>query len=446
MSITSLINYFVHPDRFADQEELRKSRLFVRACLLTSIFSASYIGFSVLFEFQLGVYLMIYNALGFIGLAFFGKTKIPIGLLGNVYSFVGASAIIVLAYFSGGIWSALYPWIIAIPVLSLLVVGRSAAIFWGAVSFLVMIWFGILAEQGIELPVEYNQEYKTLWFLSVVPGLLLIILFISFVFEHTQTKALNDLQQTNTQLQNQKDTIATQSERLTKLLEEKDYIIRILAHDLRSPLNNISSLVSLMSIDNEKNRVAEYNQMIYKASENAKHLVDRVLEMDASNQDEIKLNLEELDVVTYLESVVESMKDSARAKDIDLSFENNTVGAKVMADDTYFGLIFENLISNAIKFSEKSKSVVIHTSYNETLLQVRIIDEGPGVPLNERDKLFQKFSKLSARPTAGESSTGLGLSLVKRYTELIDGSIYYEDVAGKGAVFVVELPIAKTQE
>ncbi len=442
MALAPFIDYFVHHDRFLDQEELRKTRLFVRACLLTSIFSASYIGFSILFEFHLGVYLMIYNALGFIVLAFFGKTKTPIGILGNIYSFLGASAIIALTYFSGGIWSALYPWIIAIPVLSLLVVGRSSAIFWGAISFLVMIWFGILAEQGVELPVQYNQEYKTLWFLSVVPGLLLIILFISFVFEHTQTKALKDLQDINTQLQNQKDTIASQSERLAKILEEKDYIIRILAHDLRSPLNNISSLVSLMSIDNEKERITEYNQMIYKASENAKHLVDRVLEMDASGQDKVKLNLEEIDVVTYLEGVVESIGDTARAKNIELTFENNTSGVKVLADDTYFGLIFENLLSNAIKFSEKGKNVIVSTSCSETVLQVRIIDEGPGVPINERDKLFQKFSKLSARPTAGESSTGLGLSLVKRYTELIDGTIYYEDVEGKGAVFVVELPIA----
>ncbi|MEQ8926309.1 MAG: ATP-binding protein, partial [Fulvivirga sp.] len=73
-----------------------------------------------------------------------------------------------------------------------------------------------------------------------------------------------------------------------------------------------------------------------------------------------------------------------------------------------------------------------------------VMDQGPGVAKEEQDKLFQKFSKLSARPTGGESSTGLGLSLVKRYAELIEANVWYEDRSDYGAVFVVEFkPIKK---
>ena len=75
-------------------------------------------------------------------------------------------------------------------------------------------------------------------------------------------------------------------------------------------------------------------------------------------------------------------------------------------------------------------------------LRFQVIDEGPGIAPEEEDQLFKKFSKLSARPTAGESSTGLGLSLVKRYVELIGGKVWYEGKYGTGAIFSVEFPLA----
>ena len=88
MSLASFIDYLIHPSRFEKEEELRKARLFVRACWLTSLFSNSYILFSYLYEYDKGVYLMIFNVVGFIILAFFAKTKVSINVLGNAYIFV----------------------------------------------------------------------------------------------------------------------------------------------------------------------------------------------------------------------------------------------------------------------------------------------------------------------------------------------------------------------
>ncbi|MEQ8924752.1 MAG: HAMP domain-containing sensor histidine kinase, partial [Fulvivirga sp.] len=372
MNIASFIDYFIHPSRFGDLEELRRARLLVRACWLTSLFSNSYILFSYLFGYDKGVYLMIFNVVGFIVLAFFVKTKLPIVLLGNIYVFIGAFAVIFLTHFSGGMWSAIYPWIISIPVLALLVVNRSAAIFWGVISFSVMVIYGVLAVEGYELPVEYNPEFKTLWFLSVVPGLLLIILFISFVFEHTQTKALNSLAENNAQLQEQKEMIEMQSEHLSKLVEEKDYIIRVLSHDLRSPLKNISSLVSLMEVEKDETMSHEYSKMILDASSSAQHLVNRVLEMDASNQNHMELQHEEFDVNEFLEELILGVEESAKTKNIKIVYENKAPKARVNADETYFALIFENLLSNAIKFSEKGKEVKIQTTVDNENLRVRV--------------------------------------------------------------------------
>lgn len=384
---------------------------------------------------------MLFNVVGFLVLPFLVKTKIPLSWLGNIYVFIGAFAILTLTYFSGGVWSAIYPWIISIPVLALLVVNRVSGIVWGSISFISMNVFAYWAYKGIELPVEYNPEMHTLWYITILPGLLLIVLFIAFVFEYIQSRAQKVLEEKNVLLESQKQTIEKQSDELSNLIEEKDYIIRILAHDLRNPLSNIKSVVHLMQSESDEERKKEYINIINQSSSSAHNLIDRVLEMDALGHDTFEIQLERINVSDVLTEAISSMAESARKKQTPINLRDTSTNSIVKADKTYLAQIFKNLISNAIKFSDEGKKIEAILSNNAERVQVKIVDEGPGIDPEEEDRLFKKFSKLSPRPTAGESSTGLGLALVKRYVELIDGRVRYESKQGVGATFVVELPI-----
>lgn len=125
-----------------------------------------------------------------------------------------------------------------------------------------------------------------------------------------------------------------------------------------------------------------------------------------------------------------------------LHLKNCSETCRIRAERTYLAQIFENLLSNAVKFSEEGKKIRVVILNNKNRVQVKFIDSGPGIKKEEEDKLFKKFSKLSSRPTAGETSTGLGLSLVKRYVELLKGSVWHEANEMGGATFVVELPLA----
>lgn len=438
MNFAGLVDYFIHPSYHEDALRLRKARLFVRSCLLTSLFSNSYIWFSVLFEFDRGVYLMIFNVMGFIVLAFLVKTKIPLLIISNLYILVGSVAVCVLTYYSGGVWSAVYPWIISTPVLALLVVNRDYGIAWGVLSFLVMLWFGWLELKGVKLPVEYNTDLKAEWFVSVLPGLLLIILVISAVFESVQTNALRNLQSQNEQLENQKETIAEQSKKLEKLIDDKDHIIRILAHDLKNPLANITTISNILKEEREIDQQKKFIAMIEKVSAQAQGLVNNVLDMATMEDGALRLKPETLSMKEVVNEAVNSLSEQARQKEIEVAVSEDD--AKVYADHTYLLLIFENLISNSLKFSEKSQKVTIEISPESKSVQVKVMDEGPGIKPEEESQLFEKFAKLSARPTAEESSSGLGLSLVKRYTEQIGGKVWYDREASSGATFVVELP------
>lgn len=443
MKVAKFIDYFIHPSYFTDPNLLRNARLFVRACFLTSIFSNSYLWLSVYFEYEKGVELMLFNVVGFCLLPLLSKTKLPITFLGNIYVLLGAVAIYILTYYSGGVWSAIYPWIVSIPVLAILVVNRLSGLAWGGISYLVMQWFGMMALEGKELPVEYNPDMKTAWFVSVLPGLLLMVLFIAYVFESIQRKALQELEEKNAILNHQKETIALQSVDLQKHVEEKEYIIRVLAHDLKNPLNNIEGLIKL--IDTEKDPVlrSKYEEMISQSANKSQQLINRVLEMERTGQENFSVDFKQLSLTHILEMIVSHMEISARKKSIALHLMMNTDRDQIMGDEVYLPLIFENLISNAIKFSASHTEINIILDATDTHAQVAILDQGPGISKQEQPNLFKKFSKLSARPTDGESSFGLGLSLVKRYTDLLNGRVWYEGDLGKGSTFGVEFPLAQ---
>jgi signal transduction histidine kinase len=112
----------------------------------------------------------------------------------------------------------------------------------------------------------------------------------------------------------------------------------------------------------------------------------------------------------------------------------------VRTDKDLLMRILDNLISNAIKFSPFNKTITLTLSRNEGHVVFIIQDEGPGIRPQDRAMLFHKFKKLSARPTDGESSSGLGLSIVKDLVDMLKGSIDVRSEVGKGACFIVKLP------
>jgi signal transduction histidine kinase len=293
-----------------------------------------------------------------------------------------------------------------------------------------MLSFGLLELEGISLPVEYNDELRTLWFLCILPGMLLIIMVVSMTFESIMRRALVDVEA-------QKATIEEQSAALEKLVEEKDNIIAILAHDLRNPLSNMGILAKMTR---EETNAAEQNKLlrlIEKSSNNAQLLVKDVLEMATLEQGST-VKLQPIDAQTIVDEVMQSLKAAAESKEIEIKEKTSGASTKVFADPTYFRQVIENLISNAVKFSPVRKDIHVSIEEYDQFIEIRVRDYGQGVPADEEHRLFKRFSRLSPQPTAGESSSGLGLSLVKQYMELMGGNVRHERPTDGGAVFIAK--------
>ncbi len=233
--------------------------------------------------------------------------------------------------------------------------------------------------------------------------------------------------------------ISKQNERLLRLNEEKNQLIGIAAHDLKSPMKRIEGLVSLIKLTSE-NLTEEQKKLIdhvSTVSREQNNLILDILDLDKIENHLENIPLETVDAIALLKEVIDNFSLSAGNKNIQLFTTFQQSATFIIAHENYLRQVFENLISNAIKFSPSHSKVSISSISTNQRLCISFIDQGPGISKEDSKKLFKKFQKLSAQPTGGEISTGLGLAITKKYVEAMNGEISCKSEVGKGAAFSI---------
>jgi signal transduction histidine kinase len=277
---------------------------------------------------------------------------------------------------------------------------------------------------------------------------------------------------------------------LEYLNTEKNEFLGIAAHDLKNPLAHILMLVGKTTRYYDRltdNDIKQELSHIGGAAARMTEIISNLLDVNALERGGLQVQLQTLDIVPITNTVVEQYRERASEKNIRLLFESGTQ-ARASADSNVLTQVLDNLISNAVKYSPHGKNVFVrvgsyssldighsslvighsslvigHSSSSNSspmtnapmtnapmtndqstngFIRIEFQDEGPGISPEDMTKLFGKFARLSARPTGGEHSTGLGLSIVKKMVEAMNGRVWCESELGNGATFIVELPIA----
>ncbi len=233
---------------------------------------------------------------------------------------------------------------------------------------------------------------------------------------------------------------------LAKLNQEKNELIGVVAHDLRNPLNNINNLSALLKegLNGKLSKdQVDYFRFIENSSARMNDLIERVLDVNAIESESLKMNLQVCDLAEILNTVADSFVLRASEKHIDMKRELPENKYYAFIDRNYSIQVFENLLSNALKFSPEKSCIEVKLDEEDHTIVASIIDEGPGFSQEDKKQLFKRFAKLSARPTGKESSVGLGLSIVKRYVDAMNGHIEAISNNGKGTIFRVQFGFAK---
>jgi two-component system sensor histidine kinase/response regulator len=234
---------------------------------------------------------------------------------------------------------------------------------------------------------------------------------------------------------------AESEQRLKKLNELKDQHLGIAAHDLRNPLASIRGMSQmLVEMELDKNTQTSFLQSIYRVSDQMLTLVDNLLDVAVIESGRFDLKITEENVSRLVAERIELMAKNAERKEIGLIAELQEVTDSLFDIDRMRQVV-DNLLSNAIKFSPSGSVVNVTCGQAGRVLDITVTDQGPGIPSEDLDRLFDSFEKLSAQPTGGEKSTGLGLSIVKSIVDAHGGEIDVDSEVGKGTTFIVRLPV-----
>jgi signal transduction histidine kinase len=240
----------------------------------------------------------------------------------------------------------------------------------------------------------------------------------------------------------QKEQIEHNNRDLLELNKEKNHLIGIVAHDLRNPLTSALTIGGLLKTGerlSEEQR--EYTEHILNAMERMNDMVNRILDIKAIESKNIEMDLQTTNLVEVMSDVPDNFKDALGNKQLELELCQESSQHLAVVDRRYLTQVYENLVSNAIKFSPPKRKIFVGFQQNNGNIVTEIRDQGPGLTTEDMQHLFQKYQKLSAQPTGGEQSTGLGLSIVKKYVEAMDGKVWAESVNGEGAVFKVQFKV-----
>ncbi len=229
---------------------------------------------------------------------------------------------------------------------------------------------------------------------------------------------------------------------LEVLNQEKNEFLGIVAHDLKNPLAGIVLASSMIRLHHKKMNTAELEKHaagIETTAERMKSIIVNLLDINAIESGKIKLEWKEFDLAKLINTVANEYEVYAKRKNITMYREIIIPKVLIVGDQDATQQVLDNLISNAIKFSPLGKSIFIRLSQDSHKIHLEVEDQGPGLTEEDKHKLFGKFSRLSARPSAGEDSTGLGLSIVKKLIEEMHGQVWCESEVNQGAKFIVEL-------
>ena len=307
--------------------------------------------------------------------------------------------------------------------------------------------FKILVHQDANsIKLLAKSKSKPLLWLGILFAF--IIATVSYIIISKQVKSYQNkidsqqlkLEASNEEIMAQNDELEKQNLLLKELAEEKDILLGIMAHDLRNPLGGIESVVDLIDkIGDLSEDQATYFSLLKPQVESAQNLISDVLEMNTIENDNKNTEKVKLDLNEFISDKITEFKPLAQEKNIQLSLKEENSNLFLNTSINELNRITDNLLSNAIKYTPIGKSVLIDVQKENERIIIKFIDEGAGIPEEERVLLFKKFSKLSTRPTNEEASTRLGLYIVKLLSERIEAELNVESQIGKGSVFSISI-------
>ncbi|MBC7902738.1 MAG: tetratricopeptide repeat-containing sensor histidine kinase [Gemmatimonadaceae bacterium] len=285
-----------------------------------------------------------------------------------------------------------------------------------------------LLQAAMEKEKLRNRNYI---YLAAATAVIAVIVAISLIGKR----------RANSKLMTRNALIQKQNEKLAELNSEKNSLISIVSHDLGSPFASIKMWNQI--IEEEGDRLSGDQQKavkrIHDSAIRGESMIRNILDVEKAETNQRTIQFSEFDLVDFLEKQIAGFGPAAKAKNISFAFSKDKNEIKIISDEQLLARVFENIFSNALKYSPRDKTITVKTTANATQAEVAVSDQGEGIAEDKIPFLFSKYSLIGSTPTGGEQSTGLGLSIVKRILQELNGTVTCESNSGSGSTFTVIL-------
>jgi two-component system sensor histidine kinase ChiS len=439
-----MVDYFIGHHNRSDANLYYKCNMLLKTCFFTTLFSILYLIVSIAIEFKPGVFFMVLNIAGFCTIALLMKsTRTSIIVLGNLYVLVGSLGVVILIYYSGGVSSPVFPWLIATPVLGLLIAGRRSAIIWAGISLSCLITYVLMAMNGTVFPTLYNEDQRLIFILLSSSGVILIVFVIIMVFETNAREAQEELAHKHEEIVEKNEILTSQHEELTIVTEQLERMYKQrtntfinLAHETKTPLtlinNHLERYIDRMEVNADL--------QIIKAN------IER-LNSDIVNFFDIERFNKGLDLYDHsiasdfsamLNDKIPLYKSLADKKKINI---NHTIeqGIVVKAHPGALERITNNLIENAIKYTENEGDIYILLIMENSQVCFTVSDNGVGIPESLHHKVFEPYFQIT-NERKNFDGMGMGLPIVKKIVETLRGDVILASGRHTGTKLIVTLP------
>jgi signal transduction histidine kinase len=290
--------------------------------------------------------------------------------------------------------------------------------------------------------LKENNELQQRYLILTVLGVILSIIVIVLVYQNWRKskKNIKLLTALNNRINEQKSRLQKVLEDLQATNNEKDRILRVVAHDIRNPIAAIASLTDLMQADKSNYTLEqlEFLELITEACENALTLTKDILDVSTSNT---KLKVEPVDINTLLSNCISLLRFKADEKGQSIILTPLQKQLTINVNKEKIWRVINNLVVNAIKFSHQDGTIEVIATLKENEVIVAVKDCGVGIPDVNKGKVFEMFTVAKRLGTGGEKSYGLGLSICKQIIEAHGGKIWFESEENKGTTFYFTLPV-----
>ncbi len=264
--------------------------------------------------------------------------------------------------------------------------------------------------------------------------------YLTKPFEHAELLARVSTHITISRLRLDLEKRNRQLEDLNRL---KNEFMGMAAHDVRNPLTSVlacGDLIDAIADSAPPEKIRYINGQIAASARRINAIITNLLDVNAIDSGQRRLEIQPQNINGILERVAQQNSHKARTKNIEIVLDAGDVPITCLIDEGAAEQVLDNVISNAVKYSPPDRSVFVRLREREGHARIEIQDEGPGISAEDQAKMYGKFCRLTAKPTAGEPSTGLGLWIVKELTEAMQGTITCESRLDYGTTFRIEWP------